>query len=206
MWQYFTNTFNRSSIVESFYSDTDQPINHRMIYAYCVSPGTEEDIVRSLVAQLAWSTDGNSIEEDIVLLYNRSNSPSGLPPSVDDWYRLLVSLCCRVPQTFIVIDALDECVDFNNLLSDLQQKVQSELQEKVKFVFSSRMNVIVDDDFPDSYRSVILDPETTSTDMHNYIQTEVQSKKKYLNCKDDKAREELSDRIVNAIERRAGGM
>jgi hypothetical protein len=175
-----------------------------MIYFYCVSPTTQDDIIQSLVGQLAWSSDGTSIEPSVQSLYNHAKSPNGTRPLQEDWLRVLVGLCRRINRIIIVIDALDECVDFSNLLTNLKE-LQRDLGNRVKFVFSSRMNVVVDQEFPDS-PLIELSPKKTSTDMLKYIECEVRFRENLFDCNDETSKRLLSDRIVSVLTQLAGGM
>ncbi|KAI9645005.1 hypothetical protein NHQ30_007042 [Ciborinia camelliae] len=193
-----------STIVESFYSDIGRQDDQRMIYYYCISPTTSGDVIRNLVSQLAWTLDGNAIEPNIIAMFNDAKPPDPTIPTPDDWSDALLKLCQRVSKVIIVIDALDECVDFSKLLTTLKTLQAKQLGD-VKFVFSSRLNVDVNKVFSGS-DGVTLTVEDTSKDMSTYIGNEVRSKEEEIECNDETAKREIIDRIVRVLVNFAGGM
>lgn len=175
-----------------------------MIYFYCISPTTSNDVIRSLVSQLAWTLDGNSIENSITAMFNNAKPPDPTTPTPEDWSDALLKLCQRVRKVVIVIDALDECVDFSKLLTTLK-KLQVKQLDGVKLVFSSRLNVDVDKVFSGSY-GVVLTAEDTSKDMATYIENEVRSKEGDIECNEEASKRQILDRIVHVLANYAGGM
>ncbi|TGO76195.1 hypothetical protein BELL_0169g00150 [Botrytis elliptica] len=193
-----------STIIESFYSDVARQDDQRMIYFYCISPTTSDDVIRSLVSQLAWTLDGNAIEASIVTMFRNAKPPNPTIPITDEWSAALLKLCQRVSKVIIVIDALDECVDFSKLLATLR-KLQVNQLDGIKFVFSSRLNVDVDKVFTAS-EGVILTTEDTLKDMSQYIENEVKSKEEDIDSNDEETKRQLMDRIVRVLSDFAGGM
>ncbi|KAF5867509.1 putative ankyrin repeat protein [Botrytis fragariae] len=193
-----------STIVQSFYSDVARQDDQRMIYFYCISPTTSDNVIRSLVSQLAWTLDGNAIEASIVSMFNDAKPPDPTIPTTDEWSAALLKLCQRVSTVIIVIDALDECVDFSKLLAKLR-KLQAKQLDGIKFVFSSRLDVDVDKVFTAS-EGVILTTEDTLKDMTEYIKSEVKSKEEDIGCNDEKTKRQLMDQIVLVLSNLAGGM
>ena len=175
-----------------------------MIYFYCISPTTHDDVIRSLVAQLAWTLDGKMIEQSVISLFDRAKPPNRTTPTLEDWSDTLLKLCQRVRQIIIVIDALDECVDFGSLLATMK-KLHVKRVEGVKFVFSSRPHVDVDEFFLGS-DCISLTAEDTSKDMSKYIEIKVRSKEESFECEDQTSKRQLSDRIVRVLVNSAGGM
>ncbi|KAF7951718.1 hypothetical protein EAE96_007017 [Botrytis aclada] len=193
-----------STIIESFYSDVARQDDKRMIYFYCISPTTSDDVIRSLVSQLAWTLDGNAIEASIVAMFDNAKPPDPTIPMTDEWSTALLKLCQRVSEVIIVIDALDECVDFSKLLATLR-RLQIKQFDGIKFVFSSRLNVDVDKVFTAS-EGVVLTTEDTLKDMSHYIGSEVESKEEDIDCGDEKTKRQLMDQIVLVLSNFAGGM
>ncbi|KAM0136050.1 hypothetical protein ACHAP3_004671 [Botrytis cinerea] len=193
-----------STIIESFYSDVARQDDQRMIYFYCISPTTSDDVIRSLVSQLAWTLDGNAIETSILAMFNDAKPPNPTIPITEDWSAALLKLCQRVSKVIIVIDALDECFDFSKLLAILR-KLQIKQLDGVKFVFSSRLNVDVDKVFTGS-EGVTLATEDTSKDMSIYIENEVRSKEEDIECCDEAIKRQFMNRIVLVLANFAGGM
>ncbi|KAF7894971.1 hypothetical protein EAF00_006785 [Botryotinia globosa] len=193
-----------STIIESFYSDVARQHDQRMIYFYCISPTTSDDVIRSLVSQLAWTLDGNAIEASIVAMFDDAKPPNHTIPTTDEWSATLLKLCQRVSKVIIVIDALDECVDFSKLLATLR-KLQVKQLDGIKFVFPSRLNVDVDKVFTAS-EGLILTTEDTLKDMSEYIENEVRFKEEDIDSNDEETKRQLMDQIVRVLSNFAGGM
>ena len=102
--------------------------------------------------------------------------------------------------TRIIIDALDECSNFDELLSYLHE-IMSACQGKVKLLLSSRMNVSVQEILPQSTRiDVGLD---SKEDIEFFIKTNVtQNQRRLAQCK----ALDLEDRLVKTLSDRAQGM
>ncbi|TGO82675.1 hypothetical protein BPOR_0780g00040 [Botrytis porri] len=193
-----------STIIESFYSDVARQDDHRMIYFYCISPTTPDDVIRSLVSQLAWTLDGNAIESSILAMFTDAKPPNATIPMTKEWSAALLKLCQRLSKVIIVIDALDECVDFSKLLATLRQ-LQVRQLDGIKFVFSSRLNVDVNKVFTAS-DGVTLTTEDTLKDMSAYIGKEVRSKEEDIDSNDEETKRQLMDQIVRVLSNFAGGM
>jgi hypothetical protein len=200
-------TYHSSTLVEGFYSDVSRDADHRLLYFYCIAPTTEEDVLRSLVAQLAWSSEGKSIHESVVQQYRKSKSSITGPLSRDDCVQFMPILCRTVARVTVIIDALDECKDYGSLLVSLK-KIQSALLDyqkaNLKFVFSSRMLVIVDVNFPKPH-CVLVIPEGTSRELLGYVRKEVKSKQKFLVC-DEQTSKQLLEKVVTVLMDHARGM
>ncbi|QSZ28871.1 hypothetical protein DSL72_003376 [Monilinia vaccinii-corymbosi] len=175
-----------------------------MVYFYCISPTTSNDVVRSLVSQLAWTLNGKEIESSIIDMFNDAQPPQSTEPTPEDWLKALLKLCQRVNKVKMVIDALDECRDFGRLLKTLE-RLKIERGNCVRFLFSSRLNVNVNKVFPES-DGVILTVEDTSEDISRYIADEVRSKEEDIECNVEAAKKELINRINLALISFAGGM
>ncbi|KAB8291199.1 hypothetical protein EYC80_009886 [Monilinia laxa] len=157
-----------------------------------------------LVSQLAWTLNGNAIEQSIVDMFNNAQPPDTTLPTPEDWLEALLKLFQRVRKVIIVIDALDECVDFSKLLTMLK-RLQVQRVDCVSFLFSSRLNVDVDKVFPGS-DGIILTAEDTSKDMSRYIEDEVKSKEGDIECEDEAVKKQLINRITLVLINSAGGM
>ncbi|KAF7884643.1 uncharacterized protein EAF02_004979 [Botrytis sinoallii] len=137
-------------------------------------------------------------------MFDDTKPPNHTIPTTDEWSAALLKLCQRVSKVIIVIDALDECVDFSKLLTVLK-KLQVKQLDDIKFVFSSRLNVDVDKVFTAS-EGVILTTEDTLKDMSQYIENEVKSKEEDIDSNDEETKRRLMDRIVRVLSDFAGGM
>ncbi|TGO61793.1 hypothetical protein BOTNAR_0123g00180 [Botryotinia narcissicola] len=193
-----------STVIESFYSDVARQDDQLIIYFYFISPTTSDDVIRSLVSQLAWTSDGNAIEASIVAMFENAKPPNPTIPITDEWSAALLKLCQRVSKVIIAIDALDECVDFSKLLATLR-KLQLKQPDGIKFVFSCRLNVDMDKIFTAS-EGVILTTENTLKDMSEYIENEVRFKEEDIDSNDEEIKRQLMYQIVRVLSDFAGGM
>jgi hypothetical protein len=151
---------------------------------------------------VAWSPDHSSVADSVKNLYANGNGKKNkLDPS------LLSDLISHYHRTTIIIDALDECNDYEVLLLHLQA-VSRDSEGAVKFFFSSRTNVDLFD-FP-LWEKVELDSEKelTAEDIRTYIRTQVKDRvamgigRPLLEGK----RPDLEDKLVETLTLRARGM
>jgi hypothetical protein len=134
-----------------------------------------EIVLRSLLAQLAWSTDGFSVAER----FKQANKDKLNFWDPKKCANLLMGLINDFERTTIIIDALDECADHDRLLL-LLNHVAHESNKELKFFFSSRPNVTVPASFP-LLKMIDLDSERlTANDLENYVKTQVMFREKLL--------------------------
>ncbi|KAL4778818.1 ankyrin repeat-containing domain protein [Aspergillus varians] len=182
----------------------------RIAYFYCSKKqGTEEancpkTVLQSLLRQLSWPATGCSIAPIIKERYRewkQDQGNGGRELLTDDCIELLTQLIISHHHTTtIIVDALDECSDFNELLSHLEA-IKAACQEKVKFLLSSRMNVPVQQTFPESARvEVGLD---SKDDIDFFITTEVQRNRPRLaQCE----ALDFEEQMIKTLSHRAQGM
>ncbi|KAK1749672.1 hypothetical protein QBC47DRAFT_130878 [Echria macrotheca] len=205
-----------STIVEWLYEMNRSDSGAGLAFFYCVrsETGSAVEVLRSLVAQLSWEPDGFSVAEAVRSRYKKvqPRSPSG------DRRRLTAEDCCQLigeelaPQFLkitIIIDALDECEDYDVLLSSLSIIYQRSPDScSIKILLSSRNGVELPATFPPWHRRD-LDSEQNLTrdDLERLIQTEVEGcdelnlGKRLLDGKYP----ELENRLVEALKERAQG-
>lgn len=160
-------------------------------------------ILQSLVRQLAWSTDNLSIAKPVKYLYDEAQkSPESGESrlSADECIRLLGQLTPSRQHTRIIIDALDECSEPDELLSSLKE-ISLSSKGTMQFFFSSRMNVAVSEEFPECTKVEV--GSDNQDDIEFYVHTEVKKRKKRL--LHGKA-PELENQLVEILSRRAQGM
>ncbi|KAJ5764963.1 hypothetical protein N7520_004522 [Penicillium odoratum] len=198
-------------IVEQFLSHS-RPIGQeadRLAFFYCSrKQGTEEanspkTVLRSVLRQLAWSKTNLSVAPIVKERYRQWQQDQGYGGRellTDDCIKLLTQLIASNYHTTIIIDALDECSDFDELLSNLE-KIMSACQGKVKFLLSSRMHVPVHEIFPANARiEVGLD---NKDDIELFIKTKIEQNQRRLEqCKSA----ELKARMIKTLSDRAQGI
>ncbi|CAG8345569.1 unnamed protein product [Penicillium salamii] len=181
----------------------------RLAFFYCSrKQGTEEanspkTVLRSLLRQLAWSNINLSVTPIIKERYRQWQEDQGYGGRellANDCVQLLTQLIASNHHTAIIIDALDECSDFDELLFHLE-KIMSASQGKVKFLLSSRMHVPVHEIFPVNARMEVgLD---NKDDIETFIKTKIEQNQRRLEqCKSS----DLKDRMMKTLSDRAQGM
>ncbi|KAJ5721536.1 uncharacterized protein N7483_009470 [Penicillium malachiteum] len=198
-------------VVEQFLNQS-RPIGEepdRMAFFYCSrKQGTNEAnspkaVLRSILRQLAWSKTNLSVAPIVKESYRQWQQDQGYGGRellADDCIKLLNQLIASNNHTTIIIDALDECSDFDELLSNLEE-IMVAGQGRVRFLLSSRMHVPVQDVFPDNVRiEVGLD---NKDDIELFIKTKIEQNQRRLDqCKSSA----LKHRIIKTLSDRAQGM
>ena len=103
-------------------------------------------LLRSLAKQVATQVD--IIPEDLVSLYKAAQT-QGLTPSLDALTSLLICLCRRFADAFVVIDGLDENPDRHKLIPILKKLegatirvfITSRLLPDLQEAFGERLNL-----------------------------------------------------------------
>ena len=174
-----------------------------MVYYYCSGKEGQstnsEAVLRSLIAQLAWSPDGSQVASSVTALHeNKNRKQDQFSPE------LLADLAAPYEQITIILDALDECQDYSKLLFLLKNAYHNS-SGKFKFVFASRLNVNLLSDFP-SWAKLELDAkkDLTSEDMEAYIRTQVMNPegRRLL----DGNNSDMEEKLVETLTFRAQGM
>ena len=178
-------------------------------YFYCVRQGQEQSgtdpavILRSLVRQLAWSSDGSSISPSIRSFYDRwrYERPDSGRLSLEECCELLKGLVSPKSNTTIILDALDECEKPFELLRALK-KIAHSSTGQIKLFISGRLNVN-----PANVlipRSAIdIQSQSTTTEMAIFLHAEVkEGDRRLLNGNFP----ELEDRLIEVLSDRAQGM
>ena len=159
-------------------------------------------IFRSLVAQLACTSDGEDVYPVIRQWYQRDAKRyvMGSRLSLTECEDLLVTLMTFRGRTAIVIDGVDEAKEEMQLLRSLYQIWRR--YPRLQVFLTSRLHVDVLDVFP-RITTVQSDFGKTSEDIKEYIRKELQRKER----RNPKViTDELAERMVNILAQRAQGM
>lgn len=177
----------------------------RLAFCYCSknsAMNTPVEILKSLLAQLSWTTNGFDIAEDIRKIYVQRatglSRDSSL--SVSECVDLLATLIRKFGPTIIVIDALDECkspMELLRKLSELGDKTQ-----ELKFLFSSREGVQVTRIFPGA-QLVSIDSHKSLEDIERYITTELSRPER---CNSEIITDKLAKRMKDVLLKLSDGM
>ncbi|ERF69448.1 hypothetical protein EPUS_07852 [Endocarpon pusillum Z07020] len=157
---------------------------------------------------MAWVPDTNSIAEPIDAIYNRLklNRPDYGQLSAEDCIRLIKQVAKGAREEphrirfRIIIDALDECEDAQDLLEYLYQAKES--CGNIFFMFSSRPDIqIPQRSLPATM--VKIEADKSLEDMRFFIRHEIQRRNTKL---PGNKRSELEDVLQKELFERAGGM
>jgi hypothetical protein len=174
------------------------------------------DVLRSILAQLSCSKDFSEIEPSVLKAYEQRGDMDELDAkfSINETTRLLRDIVSQDrphPYTVtIVIDGLDECNDFVELLFHFKQIFDDDSGTgSLKMVLSSRMNVQPSRNFP-SQKEVVILPENNTDDIKEYIDCQLSHREKYHYGKrlldGSEAGRKLEERLRNELASQAEGM
>ena len=193
-----------SVVVEQFKGKTDN-----FAYFYCTNilsaPEAKESpkctVVRALAAQLVLSPDKESIAEEVKLEYEKSVSLelAGSEPGYEQSLDILSKLIASRDSTTIVIDALDECPDYLELLGGL--KTLAEQNSNLKLFVSSQFVVRVSTYL--ELNSNTIRSDQNMEDIKSFIRGEME---KYKSLRSGVLTDKLSREILDTLSEKAGGM
>ncbi|KAF5010741.1 hypothetical protein FDECE_3096 [Fusarium decemcellulare] len=130
------------------------------------------NILRSLLGQSVASIDGSSVYDGVKKRYNRrfTWTKGSFALTFEDCITFLQEMATKQPSTHftMLIDALDECEDYDELLSRLSPLSAS---ENVRFFFSSRLEVNVKSAFKCANEITIL--SQNRGDIKRYLDIEI---------------------------------
>ncbi len=184
--------------------ESDLPIQDvALAFVYCnhkekVSQSIEYfvgAIIRQIIERM------QVIPEDVRTLYAKHRGKETRPTRTE-YLNLLQSLAKRYSEVYLVIDALDECIDDNNkliwtsLLTELKKTVSN-----LRLLYTSRD---IDNRSEILAGSTIIDIQASEADISAYVQGQLQSHNELLGfCRKDPT---LKNNILHAIVSRSHGM
>jgi len=162
-------------VIEHFKDKTEN-----FAYFYCTNTlGTPEakeapktTILRALAAQLVLSPDKTTIAEEVKIEYEKSVNLglAGSEPGYEQSLNTLNALIASRDSTTIIIDALDECPDYLELLSAL--KTLDQQNSNLKLFLSSQLVVPVSTYLQLHSRTIGLNDNIE--DIKNFIKGEIE--------------------------------
>lgn len=186
---------------------------HRFAYAYCSRAQALDSktsyiaILRSLFRQASFNQLTGECPYNIVALFN-DRSQSGKATPLEDVSQILYQLTAILlsgVRLRVMIDALDEC-DRPHLLLEALAKIYKEVPEKLEILMTSRHEVYVKEIVAfGKCREINLNTALTRADMKNFINLEVRGAENHSRLLKGE-HPYLEDRLVNALDKNAGGM
>lgn len=172
----------------------------RLAYFYCSKKQypslTALDVLRNLLSQLSWMNEGTSLAGSIQSLHKQADHSSGRgKPNVKTCVELLITMLAQTKRATIIVDALDECEEPDELLESLSA-VHSEAVCCLRIFLTGRMHVRPTVSFPDCLN---VYPTRNQHDIVNFIRKEVAVRRTKL-LRD---RKDLEDRLIKLLAARA---
>ena len=158
------------------------------------------NILRSLLAQLCISADGSTVESSLQQRYERVQQRrlGGIGMSTEETIEILSDILSNDLTRFtLVIDALDEVTDYDELLDSLSTITLS--KPNVRVHCSSRFEVHVQDHFEQARKVTI--GSHNGNDISNFLDTEVPKRRSGSGMTDKQA-----SRLKQVLRDRADGM
>ncbi|KAL0631457.1 hypothetical protein Q9L58_009678 [Maublancomyces gigas] len=203
-----------SRVIDKLIQQQENPSNnnsHALAYFYCKRDETgssNPDLVMSaIVKQLSCLKVGLALQKQVVSMYNtrKSSGFSSNSLAFQESLDLIISLADTYTQTFIVIDALDECDPHNRrkFLDSLQTIIKT--SRLVKIFASSRD----DNDIVrrlDGVPNLWIEARDNEGDIRRFVQKEVTRCIESKDLLNGKVTEELEGKIIMSLTNRAQGM
>lgn len=141
---------------------------------------------------------------DYVLTLYGNHRGKGTNPTLTEYFELLRLLAKECSEVYIVVDALDECVEEGGkpIWSDLIIKMQASML-KLNLLYTSR-DMDIRDTAEIFRNSTVIPIRATETDIRTYAKEKLQSKNVLLQfCQQDPT---LQEAILQAVVSNANGM
>ena len=155
-----------------------------------------DKMLRSLVIQL--SSNHQSIPEPLLSLFNSCHS-GAKPPQTKDLEKLLKTLIDLYEKNYIVLDALDECEDRQELLDFLQSAIGWRSQ-KLNVVITSRKLKEFEDFFDaeiEERSRLSIQNEKVDDDIRSFVHGKLQNDRRFRRWRGQpKVREEIVTRLM----------
>jgi len=168
--------------------------NHKENQAQCI-----EYFLGAITRQIL--ERGQVIPKDVHTLYGRHRGKETKPTRAE-YLELLKSLAKECSEVYIVIDALDECIDRNGRIiwRELITKLTGTVHN-IRLLYTSRQ---IDDIAGILKKLTRIEIQATDEDLRTYVLEQVESKDDLADfCQDDST---LQENIVQAVVSKAQGM
>ena len=175
----------------------------RLLYFYCdfreKDSQKAETVLGTLICQICAQFPGLPAQmRDFVGTFS-TDSGQYISPSYDDLEEVFLALLKELPSVTIVLDALDECINRDNLLLLLQQ-LPTSASCHVRILVSSRQEGDIEEAF-EGYAQHSLRVHAVDEDIDSYVFSAI-SKSKRL----QRLPRELQHQVRTTLHDRARGM
>lgn len=173
--------------------------NAALAFTYCAYNDHKktEDLIRSLLKQIASQVP--FVPDEVKSLYDLYQSQNKPTPRTNDVIQALRSITSRFSRVYVVVDALDECLDDER--SDLLDAI-NKLRPLMNILVTSRPLASIKDSLCSDLEQCI---EAANDDITTYIETQIIGKR--LKLSDELLKKpDLCSQIVREVVTSARGM
>jgi Cdc6-like AAA superfamily ATPase len=151
------------------------------------------NLLSALLKQLVQNTPG--IVASVTSIYDKL-SKQKRRPSVDDIFRALLSVCLNYTTVYIVVDALDECVDdgARSLLIDKLRELQSKID--VRLLFTSRLIPGITQSFK---LDLQLEVRASEEDVSRFLECQIPRLPRCIQ-RDEELKAVVQEKIIRAVD------
>ena len=153
-------------------------------------------MVRSLISQLSQQCD--KVPVTLETLFSSCENRQR-HPLLDDFLEVLQDIIQGFPQSYIILDALDECANRAELMDILKSMVEWRL-EKLHILVTSRQERDIESslkDFVDEQNIICLQSKSVDKDIHTYIRQRLSHDKNLEKWqKDHGIRQEIEEALI----------
>jgi hypothetical protein len=189
-------------VIESQIEKSGRTCGHRIAFFYCskTQAGLKHDattVLRSLVRQLSWSPTGKGI---LSCVKDEYRNPYGGSLGSRKCIDLLVIMSKSFSKVTILLDAVDECDEVNELL-DCLGDVLSRTDGRIYVYLSAREHVQIPRRIKRKCLEVNLNILDTSSDLRHFVTSEVNLRQFHHDLYEDQPEEEqkIRARIIRVL-------
>lgn len=197
--QKLTTAYFRSVIVDYLKQSTREG-GVGIGYVYCIYNAVDQtatNLMASLFQQLVRQQSG--LSEDVTSLYSQ-HSRDGTRPSLLEYTKLLQAHIQRFSRVFIVVDALDECSENDDVRHLFLDQLRY-LSPNISLLVTSRHIPSLDRALEDA---TTLEIRANDEDLRTYLQARIEDQALMSShCKEDPS---LKDAVISNIIDKANGM
>jgi NACHT domain len=187
------------SIVVNYLERSFEQAGAAIAYIYCSYKEQEDQTAVKLIASLLQQLvqRKSAVSDEIASLY-RCHIEEGTRPTLSKWSELLQLEVRRLSKVFIIVDALDECLEStrDSFLIEIRK-----LQPSIHLLVTSRHNIIIEPEFEKAARVEI---RASDEDVKKYLKDRIESERQLVRqVRKDPA---LQETVINTIMENAKGM
>lgn len=197
LWLVGSVGVGKSSLTSMLLENMSKDPSGKIAFFYCSRKASKKDqkttardnyenVLRTLLIQLSLTEDGSSISSDLQDFHRRSmQGIRGGGLELEECVFLLKQRLAADPKITIVIDALDECLNFTKLLTVLKDLLHN--KKNARMFLTSRFEVDVTSHYGQVEKIVI--EQQNAPDILRFIEHEMESRRHGAGMTDEQATE-----------------